>query len=195
MDTTHSAQITARRAIFLDRDGVIIHNRANYVRSWADVRIYPRALRALARLAQLPAAIVVVSNQSAIGKGLLSLQESEQINSRIRELVAEQGGRLDAIYICPHNNTDHCQCRKPQPGMFVQAARDLRLDLAASWMVGDALTDMQAAAVAGIPHRILVLSGRGRKQLKIDDGTPSFSISADLYTAAALIHQNFPENV
>jgi D-glycero-D-manno-heptose 1,7-bisphosphate phosphatase len=193
MDTTQSTKITARQAIFLDRDGVIIHNRANYVRSWADVRIYPRALRALARLAQLPTAIVVVSNQSAIGKGLLTLQESERINARIRELVTEQGGRLDAFYICPHNNTDHCQCRKPQPGMFLQAARDLHLDLATSWMVGDALTDMQAADAAGIPHRILVLSGRGRKQVKLDAGTPSFSVSSDLYTAAAIIHQNFPE--
>jgi D-glycero-D-manno-heptose 1,7-bisphosphate phosphatase len=149
-----------RPTIFLDRDGVIIENRDAYVRTWEDVAFIPGALEALALAAQSPYAIVLVTNQAGIGKGMIPVEVSDGINRRIRAAIEQAGGRVDGIYVCPHTDADDCDCRKPKPGMLLQAARELDLDLARSWMVGDALTDMQAGQAAGT-QTLLVLTGRG----------------------------------
>src|SRR5258705_377491 len=149
-----------RPTIFLDRDGVIIENREAYVRTWQDVEFIPGALAALAQAALSDYAIVLVTNQAGIGKGLIPAEVAESINQRIRAEIERAGGRLDGIYVCPHLVADDCACRKPRPGMLLQAARELDLDLSQSWMVGDALTDMQAGAAAGV-RTLLVLTGRG----------------------------------
>lgn len=154
-------------ALFLDRDGVIIENRANYVRSWADVEIYPQAMAALARIRATPYKIVVVTNQSAVGRGLVSLAEVEEINRRLWRVVAEENGRLDAIYTCPHAPEADCVCRKPRPGLLLQAAADHNLDLSRSIMIGDALTDMQAGQAAGCAQLILLRTGRGLAQAQL----------------------------
>ena len=152
-----------RRSIFLDRDGVIIENREAYVRSWADVEFIPGALPALAQAALTDYAIVVVTNQAGIGKGLIDAADSEAINQRLRGEVERAGGRLDGIYVCPHTEADDCDCRKPKPGLLLRAARELGLDLARSWLIGDAQTDLQAAQAAGV-QSLLVLTGRGAEQ-------------------------------
>lgn len=149
-----------RPTIFLDRDGVIIENREAYVRTWDDVAFIPGALEALAQAAATPYAIVLVTNQAGIGKGVIPVEVSQGINDRIRQTVEQAGGRLDGIYVCPHTDQDDCECRKPRPGMLLQAARELDLDLSQSWMVGDALTDMEAGKAAGV-RTLLVLTGRG----------------------------------
>lgn len=153
-------------AVFLDRDGVINENQPDYVRSWAEVRFIPGALEALAHLAQAPFAVVVVTNQSAIGRGLMAEKVAAEINRRLQEVVTAHGGRIDAFYVCPHTPEEGCACRKPQPGLLLQAAEEQDLDLAASYLVGDALSDVQAARAAGV-HPILVLTGRGRQQLPL----------------------------
>jgi D-glycero-D-manno-heptose 1,7-bisphosphate phosphatase len=151
-----------RPTIFLDRDGVIIENREAYVRTWEDVAFIPGALAALAQAAATPYAIVLVTNQAGIGKGVIPATVSDSINQRIREEIERAGGRVDGIYVCPHTDVDDCECRKPRPGMLLQAARELDLDLSQSWMIGDALTDMQAGQAAGV-KTLLVLTGRGPK--------------------------------
>ena len=151
-------------AIFLDRDGVIIENRADYVRSWRDVEIYPYTMRVLARLAKTPNKIILVTNQSAVGRGLVPLETVRQINQRLVKLIEHAGGRIDGVYVCPHAPEAACDCRKPEPGMLLQAAADHQIDMGASLMVGDAITDLEAAQAAGIPRLILVRSGRGRAQ-------------------------------
>lgn len=151
----------ARPAVFLDRDGVINANRPDYVKSWAEVRFLPGVFRALARLARTPFAIVVVTNQSPVGRGLLAPEVAEEINRRIQAMVAAHGGRIDAVYLCPHRPEEGCACRKPKPGLLLRAAQERDLNLAASYMVGDALSDVEAARAAGV-HPILVLTGRGR---------------------------------
>jgi D-glycero-D-manno-heptose 1,7-bisphosphate phosphatase len=152
-----------RPTIFLDRDGVIIENRAAYVRAWEDVAFIPGALAALAEAARGEHAIVMVSNQAGIGKGLIPPEVSEAINAAIRAEVERAGGRIDGIYICPHTEADACDCRKPKPGLLLRAARELGLDLSRSWMIGDALTDLQAGQAAGA-RSVLVLTGRGADQ-------------------------------
>ncbi|MFN2277316.1 MAG: D-glycero-beta-D-manno-heptose 1,7-bisphosphate 7-phosphatase [Candidatus Promineifilaceae bacterium] len=155
------------KAIFLDRDGVIIENRSNYVRSWADVVFISGALEALERLAEMPYKIVLVTNQSAVGRGIITLAEAEAINKKFLEVIEAAGGRIDGLYMCPHAPQDGCQCRKPLPGLLLNAAGDLDIDLKKSLMVGDALTDLQAGRGAGVPDNYLVLTGRGMDQLNL----------------------------
>lgn len=156
-------------AVFLDRDGVIIENRANYVRTWDDVEIFPEALAALARLAAGPYRVVIVTNQSGVGRGDIPLATAEAINDRLLDMIREAGGRVDAVYMCPHAPTDGCDCRKPRPGLLTRAAADLSLDLGRSIMVGDALSDVAAGRAAGVARSILVRTGRGAVQEKLPE--------------------------
>ncbi|NLG71704.1 MAG: HAD-IIIA family hydrolase [Chloroflexi bacterium] len=151
-------------AIFLDRDGVIIENRPAYVRSWEDVEIFPQALTALARVCKSPYKIVIVTNQSGVGRGLIQMETAEEINRRLVREIEKAGGRIDAVLMCPHAPEDRCGCRKPLPGLFFQAARQLQIDLSRSVMIGDAVSDLQAGKAAGIPRRFLVRTGRGAIQ-------------------------------
>ena len=153
------------RAIFLDRDGVICHNRDDYVKSWAEFDFLPGALAALARLADSDLKVVVITNQSAINRGLTSVRAVEEIHERMLRRVGAAGGRIDLVLYCPHRPDEGCECRKPRPGMLLRAAEMLELDLSRSFLVGDARTDLEAGRAAGCPGRYLVLSGRGRSQL------------------------------
>lgn len=154
-------------AIFVDRDGVVIHNRENYVRTLRQVKIYPRAVQALAIAAHAGFKIVMVTNQAGVGKGLYSIDAVNEINQSIRQVVEQAGGRIDGIYVCPHRTDENCACRKPKPGLLQFAARDLEIDLKRSFMVGDALTDLQAGQQAGVRQALLVLTGRGLEQRKL----------------------------
>lgn len=152
-------------AIFLDRDGVLIENRSNYVRKWSDVKIYPEAIGALTLSTIKSYKIVIVTNQSAIGRGLISLKTANEINSRLVKLIHHHGGQVDGVYMCPHKPEDDCICRKPKPGLLLQAAKDLSLDLQSSWMIGDAWSDVQAGQLAGVRQAMLLKTGRGQEQL------------------------------
>ena len=115
-------------AIILDRDGVVIENRDNYVRSWADVEVYPQALRALVDANRSAFKIVIITNQAGVGKGIIPLQTATEINQRLVHVIEKAGGRVDGVYMCPHSPQDDCECRKPRPGMILQAERELSLD-------------------------------------------------------------------
>ena len=173
-----------RPAIFLDRDGVIIENRDDYVRHWDDVTFIPEATDALLRVAPLDFVIVMVTNQACVGKGIISLDAAQTINRRVIEHVRSLGGRIDAAYLCPHRPDERCQCRKPKPGMLLQAARDHGLSLANSIMIGDAITDMEAARAAGV-SATMVRTGRGERELAAFNYTTWFSVADDLGAALA----------
>jgi D-glycero-D-manno-heptose 1,7-bisphosphate phosphatase len=152
-------------AIFLDRDGVINRNRADHVKSWAEFEFLPGVLLALRHLAQVGWPIVVVSNQAAIGRGLTSVRAVDDIHRRMASIVDAAGGRIDAVLYCPHRPEEKCLCRKPNPGLLLRAAQDLHLDLACSYLVGDAMTDIVAAQRVGA-QPLLVTTGRGQEQLE-----------------------------
>lgn len=156
-------------AIFLDRDGVIIENRDNYVRSWGDVTFLPGALGALARLKETEYKIVIVTNQSAVGRGIISLAEAQAINAQFLQVIQQHGGRIDDIYMCIHAPPQGCDCRKPRPGLIMQAVSERSLDLNRSLLIGDALSDIQAGQNAGVPTNILVKTGRGEAQLRLPE--------------------------
>lgn len=151
-------------ALFLDRDGVIIENRADYVRRWGDVHFFPQALAALAQVRPTPYKVIIVTNQSAVGRGLMTLATAVALNERIMDVVRQHDGRVDASYICPDAPGQETGCRKPLPGMLLQAAQEHHLDLSQSIMIGDALTDVQAGRAAGVRIAALVRTGRGLAQ-------------------------------
>jgi D-glycero-D-manno-heptose 1,7-bisphosphate phosphatase len=173
------------RTVFLDRDGVLIENRSDYVRDWSHVTVLPMTVEALAGLHEKGFKIVVVTNQSGVGRGLISLETAQEINDRLVQTLRERGGWIDAVYMCPHQPQDRCQCRKPQPGLLLQAAQELSLDLSASWMVGDAWSDLLAGQWAGVQGTIMVRTGRGSGQLKEapPPGTGPFLVSDNLFEA------------
>lgn len=154
-------------AIFLDRDGVIIENRSSYVRSWNDVAIYPQALSALARTKASSYKIVIITNQSAVGRGVITLGAAWEINYRLVKAIEQAGGRIDAVFMCPHAPEEGCDCRKPQPGLIERAAETLALDLSQSILIGDALSDIEAGQAAGVGQVALVRTGLGSEQEKL----------------------------
>jgi D-glycero-D-manno-heptose 1,7-bisphosphate phosphatase len=175
-------------AVFLDRDGVINENRDDYVKGWEEVRLLPGALEALARLAASPFRIVLISNQSPIGRGILTVGQVEAINRRLVEEIEARGGRIDGVYYCPHHPDDGCECRKPRPGLLLRAARELGLELERSYLVGDALSDVEGAIAAGC-RPILVLTGLGQEQrlLLEQRGYDHVAVVRDLAEAVGLV--------
>ena len=146
--------------VFLDRDGVLCENREGHVLSWADWRWLPGALEAVATLYQAGLSVVVVTNQPALGEGLLGEAELSHIHARMASEVEAAGGYLDGVYVCPHGKAEGCGCRKPLPGLIVRASRYLGIDRAASYLVGDSTTDVEAGIAAGLRRCYLTLTGR-----------------------------------
>jgi D-glycero-D-manno-heptose 1,7-bisphosphate phosphatase len=180
-------EMRSRQAVFLDRDGVIVENRRDYVKSWEEVRFLPGSLEALRRLHRSPFVLVMVTNQSAVGRGIISLEQAMGINQRVIAEVEAQGGRVDASYLCPHHPDEGCDCRKPAPGMLLRAAEELHLDLHRSYVIGDAVSDIEAARAIGA-QGVLLLTGRGAEQLSVlrARGLNDCLVMADL--AAAIDH-------
>ncbi|MDR3691635.1 MAG: HAD-IIIA family hydrolase [Fimbriimonas sp.] len=155
--------VAPRAALFLDRDGVIIENRPNYVRQKSDVSFIDEAIVAGREVTQAGHPIFVVSNQAVVGKGIMPLDEVVSINEWIMDSLRSKGVGIVAAYICPHVGEDNCDCRKPRPGMLIRAASEHGLDLSRSVMVGDNLRDLQAAEAAGAKGK-LVRTGMGADQ-------------------------------
>ena len=149
-----------RPAIFLDRDGVLNENRADYVRGWDEFAFLPGTFSALRRLADLGAPIVVVTNQAGVGRGMIPPDTIDDIHRRMTSEIHRRGGRIERILWCPHTVDEQCHCRKPAPGMLLHAADQLDIDLERSVVVGDAETDIEAGQRAGC-RTVLVLTGRG----------------------------------
>ena len=121
----------------------------------------------------------------------MSASTADEISNRLVETIKENGGWIDAVYTCPHKPEDQCVCRKPQPGMLFRAARDFSLDLASSWMIGDAWTDVQAGQAAGLRGTIMVRTGRGSAQLqesKPENITPIL-VCEDIFEACNIVGQ------
>ncbi|MCL4544198.1 MAG: HAD-IIIA family hydrolase [Chloroflexi bacterium] len=139
-----------RPAIFLDRDGVLNENRTGYVRAVEHIRWLPGAREALRVLAAFSYPLVVITNQSGVARGLLSQDELADIHETLRRDAVIAGGRIDAFYCCPRLPESGCVCRKPAPGLLLQAAQELSLDLGHSVFVGDVRSDFEAARSAGV---------------------------------------------
>jgi D-glycero-D-manno-heptose 1,7-bisphosphate phosphatase len=152
--------VAERPAVFLDRDGTVIAD-AGYPRDPAEVTFLPGAVDALRRLGDAGFALVVVSNQSGIGRGLVTQEQADAVHRRFLALLAEQGIELTGAFYCPHAPDEGCECRKPAPGLICRAAAELSLDLGRSYMVGDKQTDVETGRRAGCEGLLLPENGNG----------------------------------
>jgi D-glycero-D-manno-heptose 1,7-bisphosphate phosphatase len=147
------------RLVILDRDGTINEDRDDYVKSADEWVPLPGALEAIARLNHAGFHVVVASNQSGLGRGLFDMAALNAMHTKLNQLLAKQGGRVDAVFFCPHAPDEQCECRKPLPGLMMQIGERYGIDLSEVPLVGDSLRDLQAAAAAGCePH--LVRTGK-----------------------------------
>lgn len=154
--------MTQSRHVLLDRDGVI--NRRipdGYVTTWQDFEFLPRTLDALRLLTESSCQVVVVSNQAGVGKGLITLEGLEEITRRFVVEAEKHGGRIAGVYYCLHREEEECECRKPKPGLLLQAQRDHGFQFADTFFVGDSETDLRAAQCVGCPT-VLVGSREAR---------------------------------
>jgi histidinol-phosphate phosphatase family protein len=150
-----------KRAVFLDRDGVIVCEVA-YLRRPEQLRLLKGSAAGIAALRRAGFKVMMASNQSGVSRGYVSLATLHKIHARLKRLLAAEGAKLDAIYFCPHHPDDRCRCRKPLPGMLQAASRKHGLDLSRSFMIGDRTSDLMAGKNAGA-RAILVRTGIGGK--------------------------------
>ncbi len=171
--------------IILDRDGVINHDSDDFIKSPAEWEPIEGSLEAITQLNHAGYRVVVITNQSGIARGLFDVDTLTRIHSKMRRMLAQVGGKLEAILYCPHGPDDECSCRKPQDGAFAELAHRLRIKLDGVPAVGDSLRDIQAAQTAGaIP--ILVRTGKGKQTLA--DGIPEgVDVYDDLAAAVAAL--------
>jgi D-glycero-D-manno-heptose 1,7-bisphosphate phosphatase len=167
------------KLVILDRDGTINHDSDHYIKSLEEWRPIPGSLEGIARLTQAGYRVVVATNQSGIARGLLTTRTLFEIHEHLQRAVAQAGGRIDAFFFCPHADAAGCPCRKPKPGMLLEVAQRFNISLRDTYMVGDALRDVQAAAAAGA-RPVLVLTGKGKKTHDEGDLPPDTQVFPDL---------------
>jgi len=148
--------------VCLDRDGVLNEDRDDYIKSVAEFVMLPGAAEAVARLNRAGYPVVVVTNQSAVGRGYITLDTLEAIHTELRRRLSAAGAELAKIYYCPHRPDEGCDCRKPRPGMLLQAARDFGVDPAEIVFIGDTRGDVEAGHAAGC-RTVLVRTGKDGK--------------------------------
>ncbi|TXI91123.1 MAG: D-glycero-beta-D-manno-heptose 1,7-bisphosphate 7-phosphatase [Neisseriales bacterium] len=153
------------KLIFLDRDGVINHDSEAYIKNVDEFELLPGSIEAIANLSQAGFNVIVCTNQSGVGRGLFSMEESNEIHIKLHQLVDQAGGSISAIIFCPHVPEDNCNCRKPKPGMILDICERFNVDnISNIMMIGDSIRDLEAISNAGgIP--LLVKTGNGKKTL------------------------------
>jgi D-glycero-D-manno-heptose 1,7-bisphosphate phosphatase len=154
----------SKKLVILDRDGVINVDSDAFIKSPDEWVAIPGSLEAIARLNHAGYRVAVASNQSGIGRGLFDMAALNAMHVKMQRAAAAVGGRIDAVFFCPHTAEDHCECRKPKPGMLKMIAERFEIDPEATPVVGDSLRDLQAGAALGFPPH-LVLTGKGSQTL------------------------------
>ena len=174
------------KLIILDRDGVINHDSDRFIKTPEEWLPIPGSLEAIATLTQADFRVVVATNQSGIGRGLFDMSMLNMIHEKMHRAVHQAGGRIDAIFYCPHAADSTCECRKPRPGMMKEIANRFHTSLDGVPAVGDSLRDLEAAASVGA-RPILVVTGKGKKtrdQCTLPAGT---LVESDLAAVAATL--------
>jgi len=172
--------------ILLDRDGVINYDSDQFIKSPEEWKPIPGSLEAIARLCQAGYRVVVTTNQSGVGRGLFDMHTLNAIHDKMHKAVAQAGGRIDAIFFCPHAADANCPCRKPKTGMLEGIAARYNVNLQGVPAVGDSLRDLTSAAVMGA-QPILVLTGKGAKTQAQDELPEGTQIYPDLAAVVATL--------
>ena len=150
------------KLVLLDRDGVINHDSENYVKTPDEWTLIPGSAAAIGTLNKAGLIVAICSNQSGIGRGILTDSALELIHRKMHDALREAGAHIDRVYVCPHHPDDDCECRKPRPGMLIRAMNEFGASPDQTCFVGDSLRDIEAAIAAGC-YPILVRTGNGRR--------------------------------
>jgi D-glycero-D-manno-heptose 1,7-bisphosphate phosphatase len=172
-----------KKVVILDRDGVINADSDEFIKSPDEWIALPGSLEAIARLTQAGYRVVVATNQSGIGRGLFDMTTLNAIHAKMHRLVLSAGGRIEAVFFCPHTDREGCECRKPKPGMLRGIITRFGVEAHATPSVGDAKRDLEAAAVLGCPPH-LVLTGKGALTFKNGDLPPGTRVHDNLHAFA-----------
>lgn len=170
------------KLVILDRDGVINYDSEHFIKSPAEWKPLPGSLEAIAKLTQAGYRVVVATNQSGIGRGLFDMDTLNAMHNKMHRAVQALGGRIDAVFYCPHSADSNCDCRKPKPGMLVRIGGCFNADLTGVPAIGDSLRDLAAAALVGA-QPILVLTGKGESTLAEEELPEGTLVFADLVAA------------
>ena len=138
-----------KKAVFLDRDGVINKERKDYVKSIEEFQILNNIPKSIKMLKEKGFLVIVITNQSAINRGLITIETLNEIHNYLQNFLKENNTSIDGFYFCPHRPDENCKCRKPNPGMLIKAAQEYNIDMNQSFMIGNSLTDIQAAQKSG----------------------------------------------
>lgn len=179
----------AVKLIVLDRDGTINHDSEQFIKSPDEWRPIPGSLEAIARLNHAGYRVVVATNQSGIGRGLFDMGTLNAIHEKMHRSLAQVGGRVDAVFYCPHTADANCDCRKPKPGLLREAGRRFNVDLNGVAVIGDGIRDLQAAESVG-SQPMLVLTGKGEKTLRDGNFPKNTVIFPDLAFAVSALLAN-----
>ena len=174
------------KLVILDRDGVINEDSDSYIKGPDEWRPIPGSLEAIARLNHAGYHVILATNQSGVGRGLFEVSTLNAIHDKMHRALAQIGGRIDAIFFCPHAQEANCACRKPKAGLLEEIARRFNVDLKGVPIIGDALRDLQAAAAVGAAP-VLVMTGKGRKTQRAGDLPEGTQIYDDLADAVRAI--------
>jgi D-glycero-D-manno-heptose 1,7-bisphosphate phosphatase len=177
--------MTPNHYVLLDRDGVINHDSDDYIKSPEEWHPIEGSLEGIALLNRFNYKVVVITNQASLTRGLFDEKTLEKIHAKMRSMAAEKGGKIEAIYYCPHSPEDNCDCRKPKPGLLQSFADDNKVELKDLFFIGDSLRDIQAAQAAGA-NPILVKTGNGKKTLR-ENPDLEVPIFENLFEAAKYI--------
>ena len=160
-----------RKTFFLDRDGTI-NEEIGFLHEVEKVKILEGVAEGIKRAREKGYLIIVISNQSGIGRGYFREEDVKKVNERINEILSKEGAEVDAFYYCPHSPEENCSCRKPKPGLFLKAIKDWDIDIFSSINVGDSLRDIEAGIRAGVKKNFLVLTGKGKEQVGLIKSFP-----------------------
>lgn len=174
------------KLVILDRDGVINRESDNFIKTPEEWKPIPGSLEAIAKLNHAGYRVIVASNQSGIGRGLFDMGALNAINDKMYRALAHVGGRIDALFYCPHAAESNCDCRKPKPGMLIDISQRFNVDLTGVPAIGDSLRDLEAAVAVGA-QPILVLTGKGKKTRSAGGLPESAVVFADLAEAVRQI--------
>lgn len=179
------------KVVFLDRDGTISRDSINHIKSWEEFHFLPHAKQGLRLLHEHGFHVIIITNQSVIARKMVTPAELERIHRNMIHEIEEAGGRVDAVYFCPHHPDDGCMCRKPKPGLLLQAIKAHAINPNRSYMVGDRLMDVEVGKAVGC-KTVLIENERGVSELKQSTCKPDF-IAHDLVDVANWIIHDYKQ--
>jgi len=182
-------RIPVEKFVFLDRDGVINEDSSEYVKSWDEFHFIPGSLEALQLLNKKGYCVIVITNQSAVGRGMITMKTLMNIHILMRKEIQKAGGKILDVFFCPHRPDENCPCRKPEPGLIFQAREEYGINIPKAVMVGDNAKDIMVGKRAGVGRTVLVMTGCGAKAQNelMNKGTPPDYVAEDLLDAVKWI--------